>query len=210
VAAKTKRRKPPAHLPEPRGRRGHPVLDEIPGLREWFESEMVTNPGATIDALTERLKETGFWKLLQELGHRNGISRGTLCSERIKFEQKKARREIRLFLASAYNAGEIDLLEIDTAISGMITIELQAELEKIFESGDGFSDKALELASAFRSQVVAHSGLERAKTYVNRGAKRAEGKILAHVLEVLKGADAKSRQMVLDAIRDGAKEAQKG
>jgi hypothetical protein len=196
-------------VPAPRGRRGHPLLDEIPGLRDKVEELFQQTPRLTIDGLREELKGTGFWKKLQELGHNNGIARGTLCDERLKFEAAKARRELTLLVAEAYNAGEFDILEIDTAISGMLSVEISAELKDIFDGGEGLTAKAIELANLFEGQARAHAGIERAKTYVNRGAKKAEGYILAHVLEVLKGVDAPLRKTMLDAIRTGAKEAQK-
>jgi hypothetical protein len=167
-------------------------------------------PRLSLEELRGALKATGYWNQLQELGHANGVSRGTLANERLKFEWAKARRELALVVAQEYNAGEIDVLELDTAISGMISVGLRTELQQALDEGNGsFNDRAIALAEVFRRQLNAHANLERSKMYLNRGAQRAEARILQRVISVLKSADEKVVRVVVDAIREAAAEVRK-
>jgi hypothetical protein len=170
----TKRtRKAPAHLPDPRGRRGHAAIDDDPALRKFLIEAMQKRPKPTLDDLVDWAADQGF-----------SIGRESVWRFRGALEAEKARKELYGDLARSINEAVPDsnVLEIETALSNLYTTRIFAEVLE----NELLDAKALELLDAFRKLQSSSSQRERTRFAVDRGVKNATLKIRALMQDLLK------------------------
>jgi hypothetical protein len=192
AGAKKRARKPPAHLPEPRGRRGHKAVDENPALNKWLREALQRRPVPTLDALVNESKACGF-----------AIGRTAIWDFRVAFEAEQERKQLVLDLAKEYNSSSADgqVLDIETAIATLASARIFQELlDK--SSMDAESRELLEL---FRKLQSSSSQRERTRMYVDRGIRATALRIRAEMQQLLKK-DPDTLRRVLAVIDQAAAE----
>lgn len=170
-----KRTRKPAHLPEPRGRRGHKAIDEQPDLRKWLiENYCKATPKPTLKDLMEKLKGTGF-----------SIGRTAVWAFDVEFQVRQAEKDFLLDLAKKYNetAADGEVLDIETAIATFGATKIFSEL--LMAAGGKLGDRELELLDVFRKLQSSSSMRERTKFAIDRGARRTAARIKRETQELL-------------------------
>ncbi|MGZ5445281.1 MAG: hypothetical protein ACXW5J_26750 [Thermoanaerobaculia bacterium] len=177
-AAKKPRRRP---VPDPkaknlrgrRGRRGHPVIEENPELREWLVDALKRRPAPTLDELVEESKGTGF-----------AVGRDSIYNFKVAFEAELARKELNFELARIYNEASKDgnVLDLETAIGTLFASRIFAELQ----ANASLDDKTLALLDSFRKLQSSSAQRERTRFHVERGVRATKMKIRAQMQDLLK------------------------
>ncbi len=189
---RTKRKKSPARLPEPRGRRGHKAVEEDPQLRQWLVEALQRRPAPTLDELVTEAKTTGF-----------AVGRTAIWEFRVAFEAERARKQLVLDLAKQYNETTDDgrVLDIETAIANFASARIfQQLLDK-----NSLDAEARELLELFRRLQSSSSQRERTRFHVERGIRATTLRIRAQMQELLKK-DPETLRRVLAAVDRAAAE----
>jgi hypothetical protein len=188
-----KTRRAPAHLPEPRGRRGHAKVDDDANLRAWLMEALQRRPAPTLDELVEESRGLGF-----------SIGRTAIYAFRVGFEAERARRALVFDLAEEYNASNPTehVLEIETAISTMSSARI---FQQLLQSGV-IDDKATALIELHRKLQTSSSNRERTRMFIDRGTRTAILRLRGELLDALKDEDRDVQRRVLAALDRAAAE----
>lgn len=188
------KKRTPARLPEPRGRRGHKAVDDQPALKEWLRDRLKASPLPTLDEIMEELKGTGF-----------AIGRTAVWEFKVRLEMEKARLANVVELARSYNSSieNGDVLDIETMIANFGASKMLEDL--LTRAGEGLSANDLTILDAFRKLQTSSSTRERAKFAVDRGLKAMSARIRREMQELLKK-DPDTLRRVLKAIENAATE----
>lgn len=167
-----KKKRAPAHLPEPRGRRGHRAVDEQPGLRDWLIERLQRDGRPTLDEIVEDLKATGF-----------SVGRTAVWRFRMEFERQLAERDLALRMAKEYAAiSDDEPLAVETAIAALGNTKI---FETLRNKAD-LDEDAKELLKTFAKLQSSAALRERTKSGIDRGVQRAMRRIKAQMEERFK------------------------
>lgn len=169
-----------AKPPDVRGKRGQPLVQEIPGLAEWIEEQFLEEPRPSFRQIEERLKQTEFWQKIRAAGFRTGKS--SIHTHWVRWNAEAVRRRLIAEAAATYNTNSNagDILDIETAISGLANVAIFEELQHELSENSGISAKAgalidlhrkLQASSARREAERRAAGVSTRKAY---DAARAE------------------------------------
>lgn len=189
---KRPRAKKKVRLPEPRGRRGHKVVEDDPKLRAWLIEALQRRPVPTLDDLVKEATGTGF-----------AVGRTAIWEFRIAFMAEQERKRLFLDLAQQYNESTSDghVLDIETAVSNIASARI---FQKLLDKSD-IDEEARELLDLFRKLQSSSSQRERTRFAVERGIRATVIRIRAQMQELLKR-DPDLLRRVLDIIERAAAE----
>ena len=174
--------------PEKRGRRGRPLIAQIPGLADWLEEQFLEVPRPSFKEIEERLKKTEFWPKIQAAGYQTGKT--SIYSHWVKWNAQLARKRVIAEYAAAFNeAGEDgDILSIETAITGLANVTIFDALEKEVsgEESPGLSDRAAGLIDLHRKLQTSSARREAERRAARIGERRACAKLRQLLVAALK------------------------
>ena len=195
-----------AKPPDIRGRRGEPLIPEIPGLAEWMEAQFQETPRPPFREIEERLKQTEFWPKIRAAGFRTGKS--SIHTHYVKWHAESARKRVVVDCAATYNANGSagDILDIETAISGLANVAIFEGLQEELSEGKGISPKAGALIDLHRKLQASSARREAERRAAGVSTRKAYEAARAEIVAILES-NPDALQLVLAAIDKAQKEA---
>ncbi len=172
--------------PAIRGRRGQPLIPEIPGLPEWLETQFQEVPRPSFKEIEERLKKTEFWPKIRARGFRTGKS--SIHTHWVKWNAELARKRVLAEYAAAYNAtGESDdLLAIEAAITGLANVAIFESLQEELSESTGVSEKATALIDLHRKLQSSSARREAERRAAGKTQRNAYAQAREEIIAILK------------------------
>ncbi|HWW60411.1 MAG TPA: hypothetical protein VN181_03495 [Thermoanaerobaculia bacterium] len=166
-------------------RRGHPIIPQIEGLREWLIEQYKRVPRPTLGEIREELKGTGFLRKLKELDGVEGLGKTTISEFFLAFKAQEAERELFVELAALYNdiGRDGSVLEVASATGGLAHIEIFKEFLAAARDGKAIDGERLE---QFRKLAASMATVEKAKHWIDSGRAEALALVRAEMRELLK------------------------
>ncbi|HET7437505.1 MAG TPA: hypothetical protein VFN10_22565 [Thermoanaerobaculia bacterium] len=192
--------------PDIRGRRGQPLIPEIPGLAEWMEEQFKEEPRPSFRQIETRLKETTFWNKIRAAGFRTGKS--SIHTHWVRWNAESARKRVVADAAATYNASgsAADVLDIEAAISGLANVAIFEELQQELSDGKGVTAKAGALIDLHRKLQTSSARREAERRQSGVSTRRAYESARAEIVTILES-HPDVLQLVLAAIDKAQKEA---
>jgi hypothetical protein len=183
TATEQRRRPTP---PENRGRRGQPLIPQIPGLAEWLEAEFEKVPRASFKEIEERLKKTPFWPKIRAAGFRTGKT--SIHTHWIRWNAERAQKQTLADQTAALSAaiGGEDVLATEATITALANASLLNALENELHEEPGVSAKAASLIDLHRKLQTSSARREAERRAAGIGARRAYAQARAEIVAVLK------------------------
>jgi uncharacterized protein DUF3486 len=185
--------------PENRGRRGQPLIPQIPGLTEWLESEFEKVPRASFKEIEERLRETPFWPKIRAAGFKTGKT--SIHTHWIRWNAERAQKQTLADQTAALSAalGSDEILATEATITALANASLLNALENELHEEPGVSPKAASLIDLHRKLQTSSARREAERRAAGIGARRAYAQARAEIMAVLKD-NPEALDLVLTAI----------
>jgi hypothetical protein len=195
-----------ARPPEIRGRRGQPLIPEIPGLAEWMEEQFQQTPRPAFREIEERLKQTEFWPKIRAAGFRTGKS--SIHTHYVRWHAESARKRVVAECAATYNASgdAADILDIEAAITGLANVAIFEDLQEELSDGKGISPKAGSLIDLHRKLQSSSARREAERRAAGVSTRKAYEAARAEIVAILEN-NPDALQLVLGAIDKAQEEA---
>lgn len=202
--APARKRRAPAHLPEPRGRHGHKKLDEMPELRDQVREWINETPRPTYDELHQR---AAAWLAANPPEHDDSIGRTAIRRWVVDYEAAAAEREDAIAFVKAFNdlARDGEALSVEEAVALIYNQEILRDLRK--RVGQGIDPETDGKMHTFFKGQSSSAVRVRAQLL----AKRAERKALLWVVDLAKQSfadDDAARARFVNTVRTKLKELQ--
>jgi hypothetical protein len=153
-------------VPLKHGRRGHPVIDEIPGLAAWMEAQFLKVPRPTFREIATELTASEFWPLITRAGHATG--RSSIHAYWKNWQKRRATRVARALIANN------DPLGAEAGVSSLANAAIAEEFEREYRE-HGLTKHALAL--------IALHGKHQASSARREAERRAAGEVERRALE---------------------------
>ena len=138
-----------AQPPATRGRRGRPVIPEIPGLTDWLDLQFREFPRPAFREIEERLRKTPFWDKIRAKGYRTGKS--SIYTHWVHWHAEMARKNAVDEFAAAYAEGDGgEALNLEKAISEFANRGILDDLQRDRAEHGEFSEKGERLVDLHR------------------------------------------------------------
>jgi hypothetical protein len=175
------------------------VIPEIPGLGAWMEEQFQEIPRPSFREIENRLKQTPFWQKIRALGFRTGKS--SIHTHWVRWHAETARKNVVADLAATYNmsgnAG--DILDIETAITGLANVAIFEALQEELSDGQGVTAKAGALIELHRKLQASSARRENERRAAGVNAKRVYQAARAEIVAILES-NPDALRLVLGAI----------
>lgn len=164
-----------------------------------MEEQFMETPRPSFREIEERLKATAFWPQLREAGFHTGKS--SIHDYWIRWNAQTARKRVIADCAATYNASgnSGDILDIETAISGLASVAIFEELQEELSEGKGISAKAGALIDLHRKLQTSSARRETERRAAGVSTRKAYQAARDEIVEILKGTP-DALQLVLAAI----------
>lgn len=188
------RRDNTAHVREARGpatgRRGHPVIDEIPGLATWMEAQFLKVPRPTFREIAARLKESEFWPTITRHGFTTGKS---AIHEYWKTWKKRRATGVARALLNAQ-----DPLSAEASVSSLANAAIAEEFEREYRE-HGLTKHALALIELHGKHQASSARREAERRAAGDVERRAFEKARNELVQTLR-AHPDALRLVLEAL----------
>lgn len=193
--------------PDIQGRRGHPSIPAIPGLAEWMEEQFRQVPRPSFREIERRLKETPFWTKIRAAGFRTGKS--TIHTYYVNWYAEMARKRVVAEHAAAYNetGRPDDVLDIETAITGLANVAIYQALQDELKEGKGVTPKVNSLIDLHRKLQASSARREQERRAAGVNTRKAYDAATAEILSILEDSP-DMLSLVLAAIRKAQNQTQ--
>lgn len=196
-----------AQPPSVRGRRGHPVIPEVPGLTEWLEAQFEEFPRPSFREIEERLQKTPFWEKIRAKGYKTGKS--SIHTHWVKWSAERAHHKAVAEYAEQLVAetDPADAFAIETAITRHANVAILDELVSELAGGK-VTDTAKQLIDLHRKLQSSSARREAERRASGSSLRRAYEEARSEIAAILKE-DPEARRRVLAAIDNAQNSAER-
>jgi hypothetical protein len=168
--------------PETRGRRGRPVIPEIPGLPEWLDLQFREFPRPSFREIEERMRKTPFWDKIRAKGYKTGKS--SIYTHWVHWHAEMARKRAIDEFAAAYASSGGESLNLEVAISDLANRGILNDLQKELASGE-ITENAHKLVELHRKLQTSSTRREAERRAAGVASRRVEDDVRERIVKIL-------------------------